>query len=73
MCSLLLSHSSWYCWARAMSSWKFCLSVCFQVLLSIVAFNMHMCFRKYFVYGDTEYSLKNVSLEEKDLWESKVF
>lgn len=36
-------------------------------LFSIVGFNMYMCFRKYLVYGDTEYSLKNVSLEEKDL------
>lgn len=64
----LLSHSSW-----AVSSWNFCLSVCFRVLFSIVVFNMYMRFRKYFVCGDTEYSFKKMFLWKKKAFKSLKF
>lgn len=58
MCSLAAVTQLLVLLSRAMSSWNFCLSVCFQVLFSIVVFNTYICFRKYYVYGDTEYPFK---------------
>lgn len=67
MCVLwLLSHSTKYCWARAMSSWNFCLLVCFQALFTVV-FLIPIC-----VLENSLYVVMQSILLKMFLWKKKT-
>lgn len=46
---------------------------CFWVSFGTVVFNIFMCFRKYSMYGDTDYSFKKVFLWKKKNFRSLKF